>query len=907
MSPSRTTRAGWIVAITAVLAIGVVPVGAAATDDEIPHVVRRAITDRLEAHVQKLVGEKDARGYHHRRGSFSHDFKRIDETTYQTSVIEDTAGEDQIKVERYLFTISKGAGGWEIADKELKDTWDGLYRSVLGDEEFFEFDGVGFDREGLTIRGGRGHLYRDSFMGGTDGWLLVAEGLAYDYAPPLEAGVGKREAWEIWKDLYPEYTALKPVAVAVNCELESCAELWAGMLKNPRPIDKSQAGEKLLSLYAKEHEKETKDALRDDGFAGFRRPPLPGHRSWTVAIKKTGEDVWSWLNYSNRNIHEIHAGFSTPTGGASVSSYFDRATRESGADPYDLERRLEGLARTIDLHRVKGEVEMAIRDPESIQGDIHYVLELKEDREVLPFFLRQPRARGSARSTAKNPSLIVNVLEDGEGRELTWVRTFRSGGYIVLPEKMPAGSTLELRIAYDSRETIEKLTPTFSWVPRGGWLPLVNSSDLIEEFELKVEVPERYRTLGPGTKISEKIEDRRHVSYWKNRFPITFPTVIFGDYIEDKPKIKAKRADETEIPIHVYVDKDSASRFSVRPSQLGPLGDQAVNALNMYREVYGVEYPYGKLTLVNSPYQSGSGQSPCSIVYLSSDAFRGEALQAAVFSDTLFFKTLVAHEVGHQWWGGLFNNLNDYNYWFIESLAEYSSALWWEAVQSEGDKKPQKGYKAYLEQVEEWRRIVLERGGTTGSVQEADMHRSPGDVGENPRQALVYYKGAYAFHMMRQMMGDAKMWEFLKAMGREFTGKLIVTHDIQRLAEETFGRPMGWFFDQWIRGIGIPQYRFTYEVVEAEDGTWIVQGEVEQRIIVGVGSREKVVDGAAYLAIVPVTVTGKDGQEYTKEVLLRGAKAPFAFGMRVEPREVELNKYGETLARDTLTNRPWGG
>jgi hypothetical protein len=921
------TSALWIVAIAAVLTLGVVPLGAE-TDDDIPHVVRRAITDRLEAHVRKLVAQEDARGYHHRRGSFSHDFERIDENTYQTSLIEDTAGEDQIKVERFLATISKGAGGWEITDKELKDTWDGLYRSVVGDEEFFEFDGVEFEREGLTIRGGRGHLSRDFFMGEPAGWLLVTEDLSTHYEPPPGAGVGKREAWEIWKEISPEYTDFKPVAVAVNCDRESCEELWTAMLKNPRPIEKSQAGEKLLSLYEKEHVKETKDALKDDGFAGFRRPPLPGHRTWSVAIKKSGEDVWGWLAYSNRSIHEIHVGISTPTGSGAISSYFDKATRESGVDPYDLERRLEGFARTIDLHEVKGEVEMAVRDPESIQGDIHYVLELKEDREVIPFFLSQPRARGSARRAAKNPSLLIDILEDGEGRELTWVRVGRSGGYIVLPEETPAGSTLELHIAYDSRDTIDKLNPTFSWVPRGGWLPLVDLSDLIETFEITVRVPSRYRALGPGTKISEKVEGSLHVSHWKNQFPLTFPTVIFGDYHEDTPKIKATRADGTEIPVHVYVDKTAATqittvktvddirdyyvdiaagRFGVRTSQLRPLADQAVNALNLYREVYGVEYPYGKLTLVNSPYMAGEGQSPCSMVYLSSDSFRGEGELALLYNGhTRFFKTLVAHEVGHQWWGGLFNNLNQYNYWFIESLAEYSSALWMEAVHSDGGKNPEKGYKEYLEQVEEWRRVVLEWGGTTGSVQEADMHVSPAEVG-NYRQALIYNKGPYAFHMMRQMMGFEKMQEFFLAMGREFTGKLIVTRDIERLAEETFGRPMGWFFDQWIRGAGLPQYRFTYEVVAAEDGTWIVQGEVEQRIIVGVGSHEKIIDGAAYLAIVPITVTGKDGQEYTQPVYVREANAPFAFKVPVEPREVELNKYGETLARDTLVNRPWGG
>jgi aminopeptidase N len=346
----------------------------------------------------------------------------------------------------------------------------------------------------------------------------------------------------------------------------------------------------------------------------------------------------------------------------------------------------------------------------------------------------------------------------------------------------------------------------------------------------------------------------------------------------------------------------ASGRFGVRPNQLRPLAEQAVNALNVYREVWGLEYPYGQLDLVNSPFQSGSGQSPCSIVYLSSDAFRGDAELAALYGETRFFRTLVAHEVGHQWWGGLINNLNSYNYWFIESLAEYSSALWIEAVSSEGGKDPAKGFREYLKQVEDWRAAVL-RSGTTGSVQEADMAAAPAEVGSS-RQALVYFKGAFAFHMLRQLIGDQATWKLFRDIGSEFEGKRITTRDIERVAEQSLGRPMGWFFDQWIRGTGLPQYRLQYSTRQSEDGNWVVEGAVQQRLVVGTGNHERVVDGT-FLAKVPITVTGKDGKEYANPVYLRDAETPFAFKVPVEPRDVELNKTYDTLAHDPIINEPW--
>ena len=86
---------------------------------------------------------------------------------------------------------------------------------------------------------------------------------------------------------------------------------------------------------------------------------------------------------------------------------------------------------------------------------------------------------------------------------------------------------------------------------------------------------------------------------------------------------------------------------------------------------------------------------------------------------------VVAHEVGHQWWGSRVSNSNFRNYWFVETLAEYFSALYLEAVF---------GREEYMEQVDEWRRNVLNNNLKT-SVQAADS-LWPGESGGRARQSL---------------------------------------------------------------------------------------------------------------------------------------------------------------------------
>jgi aminopeptidase N len=438
-------------------------------------------------------------------------------------------------------------------------------------------------------------------------------------------------------------------------------------------------------------------------------------------------------------------------------------------------------------------------------------------------------------------------------------------------------------------------------VERGAWLPFVRYTDKIDDFKMSVTTPSRYKTMGVGAKISETENGDRTTTVWAGK-GVHFPTIIFGVYFEDTPKSTAEKMDGTKIPVTIHCDKDNMRDWQIPPKNLRPLAEQAINALNIYRELYGVDYPHGKLDLVNQPGFVGA-QAPDSIVYVTSGVFRGEAFIAEVSGSAAGMlaeriDTLVAHEVGHQWWGGVVGNRNMRHYWFVEALAEYSSALYMEIVDSEGYKKPEKGRKAYMKQVERWRKQTLETD-LMNSVQNCRM----GWLGENSQSAylaMVYAKGPYAFHILRETFGDEKMFAFLKNLMTELAGKNIVTRDIQRVAEQSFGGTMEWFFDQWIRGIGIPQYSFNYGYRKAEDGTYIVEGNVKQRVVAGL--KKHVLDDVYYRGIVPVTVVGKDRQEYRKGLLVEGADTKFALKVPVEPMEITFNAEGEILAHPTLDN-----
>lgn len=85
---------------------------------------------------------------------------------------------------------------------------------------------------------------------------------------------------------------------------------------------------------------------------------------------------------------------------------------------------------------------------------------------------------------------------------------------------------------------------------------------------------------------------------------------------------------------------------------------------------------------------------------------------------------------------------------------------------------------------------------------------------------LIYPKGAYVLHMLREMMFDRRTGDQdFKAMMRDFvatySGKAASTEDFQAMVEKHMtpdmravgGGNMNWFFDEYVYGTALPSYQ----------------------------------------------------------------------------------------------------
>ena len=909
--------------------------------DGIDDKTRSSLVAAVRGELKTLTDSKNSYGKRDKRANYSSFFEKNDDGTYVGSVNVNTAGKASLTTERYRLILAPKGDAFEVTSKEVVDTFTGLHR--FQGATCYPFDTFNFSREGLTVSASNGGVCESYYQGKVNYFLLMAPDLKYDYQIPehvnlIKTGHDFYALRDILSADHKEVMDFEPNRFFVNCDAQTCEELldtsFTGLDRvpaNERPTEDVGVSTVYapLRVRVQKNIKETKENRRENAFSGFQRPDDIGNRYFRASVRKNDNQSLG-ITYDNWGGYEVrfwvrHDLLDPEAPRGTLFGYYTEETLKT-SDPYELDMRDDQGNRWYDVYKVHADVIAGVNDPEMVSANIDFGLNIKHDIDVLPFFIATTTDRTD--ESYKRATLIVNSIRVN-GEEVTWVKTSSFGGIAVLPKVAVAGSQLEISVSFDTK-AIRKINTSYSGLARFGWLPFVRFGDFIEDFEMTIRTPAQYRVLGVGHQIDERKEGKVLVTHWKADSPVVFPSVIFGKYFSDKPRFAAKKLDGTEIPVEVHVDtvsmmqltsaiqsgqdaKDASEEITsgargIRPKQLRAIAEQAANSINLYRELSGLDYPYASLNLVADPVLALYGQAPSSLIYLGSRVFRGEGEvsgDGGLFggggtSTSKFLKSVVAHEVGHQWWGSRVSNANQRNYWFVETLAEYFSALYLEAVY---------GRKEYDEQVEEWRRNIL-RNDLKTSVQAATT-LWPGKSGGRATQSLIYNKGPYAFHVLRQTFGDDKFFEFLKGFTQELADKQqVVTRDIQLAAEYHLGGldeqgnhynvDLEWFFDQWIRGVGIPVFTLDYTVRKTEDGGYLIEGTIAQEIVIGNGRGAKKVAGH-YRGVIDLTVKGrKKGEEFQKKIVVNDASTSFRVKVPVKPIEVAINKNGGMLAHDVI-------
>lgn len=368
-----------------------------------------------------------------------------------------------------------------------------------------------------------------------------------------------------------------------------------------------------------------------------------------------------------------------------------------------------------------------------------------------------------------------------------------SGGAFLLITRAPlVPGDHHVTVRYGGGVIRQTASGTFFVDDRTSWFPY--SASLSSTFDLIFHCPERLRLVSTGELISEEVKNGVRIVHRQNEEARPFAGFNLGRY-------SLLSHNGAKYRVEVYSDKEAGTPVADIPQQTERI-------LDFYTQLWGVQ-PLHSLAV--SPIAGYFGQGFPGLVYLSDAAYlrpenRAPALRTERF-DTFLNRLLLPHEVAHQWWGNVVTSSTYRSGWLVEALANYSALQYLEATEAGGSAR------SILAQ---YRTDLLASSG--GEKVEAT---GPLDWGSrllntrNPAawQPIVYGKGVWVLHMLRQRLGDKAFNEFERQLLVEFRSRTFTNEDVAAVAAKLL--PAGQFrdrdpglkhfFDTWILNTGIPQ------------------------------------------------------------------------------------------------------
>ena len=442
---------------------------------------------------------------------------------------------------------------------------------------------------------------------------------------------------------------------------------------------------------------------------------------------------------------------------------------------------------------------------------------------------------------------------------------------VPLPSAAKAGQKFDIEIKYEGKPTkgLYFILPDKDYPdrPKQVWtqgesedtryyLPTYDYPNDRLTTETIITVPASWITVANGKLIGVADAGTGNKTWtWRENLPSStyLITVVAGEFDEVKETWRG-------MPVTYYAPKDRGDRLKVSYSRTPQM-------LEFFSKNLGVDYPWEKYAQSMVDDFVAGGMENSSATTNTSDSLRHVKLAPEY---TTGEDPLIAHELGHQWFGDLVTCKDWGNIWLNEGFATFMER-WWVEHYFPKDQIEYELWNDARDWMENPRLFV-----------KPIVRHDFDDSGEFDGNA--YNKGGWVLYMLRYQIGEQAFFAGLKHYLEVNRGKNVVTADLTRAIEEATHINVDQFFSQWVYGAGAPRFDLAYTYDDAK-----------HKLLLKVRQTQKL-EGRVGLFTIPLKVeitTASEKKEYP--ITVSKAEEEFWLPADSAPTMVLFDKGGHYL------------
>jgi len=282
-----------------------------------------------------------------------------------------------------------------------------------------------------------------------------------------------------------------------------------------------------------------------------------------------------------------------------------------------------------------------------------------------------------------------------------------------------------------------------------------------------------------------------HTFKWKNSYPISqyLVSLAIAPYTNYTTYYKYSAVDSLPITNYVYTASFNQG--------VKNLLDDVAGMIDIYSNAYG-PYPFLREKYGHAQFGWTGGMEHQTITSLGR-----------------FDEGLIAHELGHQWFGDKVTCKTWNDIWLNEGFATLSEGIYYEG------KYGRASYDSYIISL-----MNAAARDTINSVYVNDIS----SVNRIFNFETTYARAALVLHMLRGVVGDSTFFKILRTYNQDsrYAYNVASTSDFQAIADSVSGQNLTYFFDQWIYGQGLPYYTYSWSFANVGNGIYQIDLNISQ-------------------------------------------------------------------------------